>query len=157
MAKRRPRPEDQLSLFGAPENGRDEQIRRARDAPLGDDRSGAVSDDRGPADVLSGAGRTGGDADPGTRRETGRSGPARGGVPAEAGAPEHGAPAGRRSDPDGARVDLWAAGGERGADDRVGDADDARDPRSGRRRGDRGLAFRPRTQDDLAPSGARSR
>jgi N12 class adenine-specific DNA methylase len=39
----------------------------------------------------------------------------------------------------------------------VGDADDARDPRGRRRRGDRRLAFRPRTQDDLAPSGARRR
>src|ERR1044072_6323778 len=148
--KRQPDAEDpQLSLFGAPEPDRDEQIRQARDEPLEADRPGPLRDTSGPAYVLPGARQTSVDADPGARLEAGRSRPAGGGVPAEGRPAEHGGPASRGSDPDGARLDLWTGAGDPGHDDRVGDADDARDGSQRRGRRDRRLAFRPRTQDDL--------
>ena len=55
MAKRRKRPDEekeQLSLWGAPESDRDEQIRRDSQEPLGEDRPGPLRGDRGSGDVL---------------------------------------------------------------------------------------------------------
>src|SRR4051812_22640705 len=161
MGKRRRLVDDrQLSLdalFAAPEAARDEQVRQAREDALGEDGPGALSGDRGSRSVLFGVGRAGRGRDPGARAAPGGPGPAGRGVPGEGGAAEHGAPAGRGGGAERAGVDHAPGGGERDAGDGRPGADAARDAPSALRGRRDGVAFRPRSQDDLAPSGARAR
>ena len=143
-----------------PKRARDEQIRRARDEPLDADRPGpryaTIADpqtffqelgEQAETQIQELAARLAGPDQPGEEylQKVGRLNMAR--LQAE----------------EAILTELVLISGPQqespDADDRVGDADDARDRSDADRRTTRptGLAFRPRTQDDLAPSGARAR
>src|SRR5450755_169703 len=148
MAARRPRQsgynDGQLSLdslWAEPEPERDEQVRKARDEPLAENRPGPLRGDPGAeGDVLFTARRAGRAGDPAAGGRDRRQRPAERGLPDQGGTPERGASSStgagaRRADPHPLPgFDAAAGPGPAGQDDPPGRAGGDRAGRPGARR-----------------------